>query len=74
MIWRYTLNFTDQTASATDASTKNVKKYCVEYMELYSLKRYGILICDKYTGANVSEVQATSIFRIEVLTKEGNGM
>ena len=60
-------------SSATDASTKNVKKR-VEYMELYSLKRYGILTCEKFTGANVSEVQATSIFRNEVLTEGQNGM
>jgi hypothetical protein len=53
---------------------KKVKKYSVEYMELYSLKRYGILICEKYTGANVSEVQATSIFRTEVVTVGENGM
>jgi len=43
-------------------------------MELYSLKRYGILVFEKYKGANVMEVQATSIFRTEVVTERENGM
>jgi len=43
-------------------------------MELYSLTRYGILAFEKYKGANITEVQATSIFRTEVVTEGGNGM
>ena len=43
-------------------------------MELYSLKRYGILACEKYKGVNVTEAQATSIFRNEVVTEGENDM
>jgi len=43
-------------------------------MAQHSLKRYGIVVFEKYKGANVTKVQATSIFRTEVVKKGENGM